>query len=95
MARFLPSGRSRSIGDIMLAQLTPKTKRTFFRVSQACLKGANSTRWFSSPWAAPPPQSMLDQRVLICDGPRLPTKPDVEKRFFLSPPKSSFILGME
>ena len=43
----------------------------------------------------PRPHKHADQKVLICDGPRPPIKPDAEKRFFLSPPKSSFILGME
>jgi hypothetical protein len=47
-----------------------------------------------APWAARL-HNYADQKVLICDGPRPPTKPDAEKRFFLSPPKSSYILGME
>jgi hypothetical protein len=38
---------------------------------------------------------MLIRRSSFCDGRRLPIKPDAEKRFFLNPPKSSFILGME
>jgi hypothetical protein len=46
------------------------------------------------PWAARL-HKHADQKVLICDGPRPPTKPDAEKLFFLSPPKSSYILGME
>jgi hypothetical protein len=76
-------------------RLTPKTKRKFFRVSQACLKGANSTRWSSSPLGGPASTKYGGSEGPNLRRTRLPTKPDVEKRFFLSPPKSSFILGME
>src|SRR6266851_7820346 len=72
------------------------------------LPGGACTHWKAPPFhgarqerslvfapGRPRPHKHADQKVLICNGPRRPTKPDAEERFFLSPPKSSFILRME